>query len=76
MLKQLTKMIVESALDEEMSEHLGYDRGDTAGRNRGNSWNGKCSKTVLTDSVGPVTIEVSRDRDGTFDPVIVKKRAR
>lgn len=76
LLKQLTKMVVESALDEEMSEHLGYDKGDTAGRNRGNSRNGKRSKTVITDNAGPVTIEVPRDRDGTFDPVIVKKRAR
>ena len=41
LLKQLTKMVVESALDEEVSEHLGYDKADQAGRNRANSRNGK-----------------------------------
>ena len=76
LLKQLTKMVVEAALDEEMSEHLGYDKGDQAGRNRGNSRNGKRSKTVITDNAGPVEIEVPRDREGTFEPVIVAKRAR
>ena len=76
LLKQLTKMVVEAALDEEMSEHLGYDKGDQAGRNRGNSRNGKRSKTVITDNAGAVEIEVPRDREGTFEPVIVKKRQR
>lgn len=76
LLKQLTKMVVEAALDEEMSEHLGYDKGDQAGRNRSNSRNGRRSKTVITDNAGPVEIEVPRDRDGTFEPVIVPKRAR
>ena len=76
LLKQLTKMVVEAALDEEMSEHLGCDKGDQAGRNRGNSRNGKRSKTVITDNAGPVEIEVPRDREGTFEPVIVAKRAR
>jgi hypothetical protein len=76
LLKQLTKMVVEAALDEEMSEHLGYDKGDHAGRNRGNARHGKRSKTVITDNAGPVEIEVPRDREGTFEPVIVAKRAR
>lgn len=76
LLKQLTKMVVEAALDEEMSEHLGYDKGDQAGRNRANSRNGKRTKTVITDNSGPVEIGVPRDRDGTFEPVIVPKRAR
>ena len=76
LLKQLTKMVVEAALDEEMSEHLGYDKGDQAGRNRGNSRNGKRSKTVVTDNAGAVEIVVPRDREGTFEPVIVPKRAR
>lgn len=76
LLKQLTKMVVEAALDEEMGGHLGYDKGDAAGRNGGNSRNGKRSKTVTTDNAGPVQIEVPRDRDGTFEPVIVPKRAR
>ena len=68
LLKQLTKMVVEAALDEEMSEHLGYDKGDQAGRNRGNSRNGKRSKTVVTDNAGAVEIVVPRDREGTFEP--------
>ena len=76
LLKQLTKMVVEAALDEEMSEHLGYDKGAPEGRNRGNSRNGRRSKTVVTDNAGPVEIVVPRDRDGTFEPVIVPKRAR
>jgi putative transposase len=76
LLKQLTRMVVEAALDEEMSEHLGYDKGDQAGRNRANSRNGKWTKTVVTDNAGPVEIVVPRDRDGTFEPVIVLKRAR
>ena len=76
MLKALTKTVIETALDEEMSEHLGYDRHDPAGHGSGNSRNGTRSKTVLTDNVGPVTIEVPRDRDSSFDPVIVKKRQR
>jgi len=76
LLKFLTKTVIETALDEEMSEHLGYDKHDPAGRNLGNSRNGSRSKTVLTDNCGPVEIEVPRDRDGSFDPVIVKKRQR
>ena len=76
LLKQLTKMVVEAALEEEMSEHLGYEKGAPEGRNRGNSRNGRRSKTVVTDNAGPVEIVVPRDRDGTFEPVIVPKRAR
>jgi len=72
----LTKTVIETALDEEMSEHLGYDKHERVGRNRGNSRNGKRSKTLLTDSSGHVEIEMPRDRDGTFEPVIVKKRQR
>jgi putative transposase len=58
-----------------MSEHLGYDRHDASGRNSGNSRNGTRAKTVLTE-IGPVEIEVPRDRDASFEPVIVKKRQR
>jgi putative transposase len=76
LLKRLTKMVVEAALDEEMSEHLGYDNGAPEGRNRGNSRNGKRTKTVVTDNAGAVEIVVPRDRDGTFEPVIVPKRSR
>ena len=75
LLKALTKAVLETALDEEMAEHLGYDKHDPAGRNRGNSRNGKRAKTVFTDS-GEVEVEVPRDRDGSFEPVIVAKRQR
>lgn len=76
LLKALTKTVIEIALEEEMAEHLGYDKHEPVGRNRGNSRNGKRSKTVLTDAAGEVDIEVPRDREGSFEPVIVKKRQR
>ena len=75
LLTGLTKQVLEAALEEELSEHLGYDKHDPVGRNKENSRNGTRAKTVLTE-VGPVELEVPRDRDGTFDPVIVKKRQR
>lgn len=77
LLKQFTKTVIETALDEEMTEHLGRAKHEkTEGGRASNSRNGKTSKTVLTDVVGPVDIEVPRDRQGTFEPVIVKKRQR
>ena len=75
LLTGLTKSVLETALEEEISDHLGYDNHDPAGRNGGNSRNGTRSKTVLTE-IGPVEIEVPRDRDGSFDPRIVRKRQR
>jgi len=75
LLTGLTKSVLEAALEAEMSEHIGYDQHDPIGRNGGNSRNGTRTKSVLT-AVGPVTIEVPRDRDGTFEPVIVRKRQR
>jgi transposase-like protein len=75
LLTGLTKTVLETALEAEMSEHLGYDRHDPAGRDGGNSRNGTRMKTVLTE-IGPVEIEVPRDRDASFDPVIVRKRQR
>ena len=75
LLKALAKTVIETALDEEMAEHLGYDKHDPAGRNRGNSRNGRRAKTVFTDS-GEVEIEVPRDRDGSFEPQLVRKRQR
>lgn len=75
LLQQLTKRVLESALDGEITDHLGYDKGDPAGKNGGNSRNGVRGKTVLTE-VGPVDLAVPRDRDGTFEPQIVKKRQR
>jgi transposase-like protein len=76
LLKALTKTVIETALDEEMAEHLGYDKHDPAGRNHGNSRNGVRSKTVLTDAAGRVEIDVPRDREGSFEPQIVRKRQR
>ncbi|MBN0975541.1 IS256 family transposase, partial [Gordonia sp. BP-94] len=76
LLKAMTKTVLETALDEEMSEHLGYDKHDQRGRGSGNSRNGSRSKTVLTDACGQVEIDVPRDRAGTFEPQIVKKRQR
>jgi transposase-like protein len=75
LLQQLTKIALESALEGEMDDHLGYDKHDPAGRNGENSRNGKRAKTVLTEA-GPVEIEVPRDRDASFTPQIVKKRQR
>jgi len=75
LLAQLTKRVLESALEGEITDHLGYDRGDPAGKNGGNSRNGVRSKTVVTE-VGPVEIDVPRDRDATFEPQIVRKRQR
>ncbi|ATZ22116.1 Transposase, Mutator family [Streptomyces lavendulae subsp. lavendulae] len=75
LLQQLTKRLLESALEGEITDHLGYDKHDPAGKNGGNSRNGTRGKTVLTD-VGPVEISVPRDRDGSFEPRIVKKRQK
>ncbi|MEU0663812.1 IS256 family transposase, partial [Streptomyces lavendulocolor] len=75
LLLHLTKRLLESALEGEMTDHLGYDRHDPAGKNGGNSRNGKRSKTVVTD-IGPVEIDVPRDREGGFESQIVKKRQR
>jgi putative transposase len=75
LLNQLTKNVLETALDAEMSEHLGYDKHDAAGRGSGNSRNGTRSKTVFTE-IGPVEIEVPRDTNSSFEPQIVRKRQR
>jgi putative transposase len=75
LLQQLTKIVLESALEGEITDHLGYDRHDPAGANSGNSRNGARAKTVLTD-VGPVEVTVPRDRQGSFEPAIVRKRQR
>jgi putative transposase len=75
LLQQLTKLMLEASLEGEMDAHLGYGKHDPAGRNSGNSRNGKRSKTVLAQ-VGPVEVEVPRDRDASFEPQIVRKRQR
>jgi putative transposase len=75
LLGDLTKRVLEAGLEVEMADHVGYDKHDPEGRNGANSRNGTRSKTVLTE-VGPVEIDVPRDRDGTFDPKLVRKRQR
>ncbi|WP_328604580.1 IS256 family transposase [Amycolatopsis sp. NBC_00345] len=75
LLNQMTKAVLERALQAELTDHLGYDAGDPAGHGSGNSRNGKSRKTVSTTN-GPVDIEVPRDRNGSFEPAIVPKRAR
>jgi putative transposase len=75
LLSQLTKRVLETALEEEMAEHLGYDKHDPVGRNHANSRNGVRAKTVLTE-IGPVEIDVPRDVDASFQPQVVKKRQR
>jgi transposase-like protein len=75
LLAQLTKRVLETALEAELVEHLGYEAHQVEGRNGANSRNGRRPKTVLT-GVGPVEIEVPRDRDGSFEPQIVRKRQR
>jgi putative transposase len=75
LLNQMTKAVLERALQAEMTHHLGYVRDDPAGHGSGNSRNGSATKTVSTTN-GPVTITVPRDRNGEFEPQIVPKRAR
>src|ERR1051325_2356476 len=72
LLSQVTKAVLERALAEEMTGHLGYDKYDPAGRGSGNNRNGTTGKTVLTD-VGAVDLAVPRDRAGSFEPRIVRK---
>jgi transposase-like protein len=72
LLSQVTKAVLERALAEEMTGHLGYEKHDPAGRGSGNSRNGATGKTVLTD-IGAVELAVPRDRDGSFEPRIVRK---
>ena len=73
LLAQLTKLVLEAGLEAEFDGHMGYGPHERAGS--ANSRNGSRAKTVLTE-VGPVTIEVPRDRDGSFAPVTVPKRVR
>lgn len=77
LLKQFTKSVLETALGEEMTEHLGHEKHRAPdGREATNVRNGTRPKTVLTEATGQVEIDVPRDRSGTFEPQIVKKRQR
>lgn len=75
LLKQLTKALVERAMETELDDHLGYERGEQPPEAQPNRRNGTSSKTLRTDH-GPVTVAVPRDRDGSFDPKIVPKHQR
>ena len=70
--QQLRKRLLERALDAELSEHLGYEKGQRSGLRGANNRNGHSAKTVLTDT-GSLMLAVPRDRDGTFEPAIVPK---
>ena len=74
MLGELVKAVLERALDAELTAHLGYERRELAGQNSGNSRNGRIAKTVQT-GIGPVPVEVPRDRAGSFEPVLIPKRS-
>lgn len=75
LLKQLTGALVERALEAEMTDHLGYEPHAAEGRGSGNSRNGKTAKTLTTEQ-GDVIVEVPRDRNGTFEPQLVRKHQR
>jgi putative transposase len=72
LLKQLTKAVIERAMQVELTHHLGYDKHDPKGQNSGNSRNGKSKKTLKGD-FGSLPLEVPRDRNSTFEPQIVPK---
>ena len=71
-LPEMVKAVLERGLATELADHLGYDKGDAAGRNMGNSRNGTTPKTLVTE-IGPVPLDVPRDREGTFLPRLVPK---
>jgi putative transposase len=75
LLSQLTKRLVERAMDVELTEHLGYERGQAPPGSAGNTRNGSTPKTLMTEH-GPVRIDTPRDRDSSFEPKVVRKRQR
>ena len=75
LIKQLTGRILQKALEAELTEHLGYEKNSNAGDNSGNSRNGHTEKTVLLENQ-ETTIEVPRDRNSTFEPVIIPKHEK
>ena len=75
LLKQLTKALLEKALDSELTEHLGYEKNALSGKNTGNSRNGKSRKTLKTDQ-GDMELSIPRDRHSEFEPQIVQKGQR
>jgi putative transposase len=75
LLSQLTKRLVERAMEVELTDHLGYEPHQEPAGGAGNTRNGVMSKTLITEQ-GPVEINTPRDRDGSFEPQIVRKRQR
>ncbi len=75
LLHQLTKALVERALNGEMTHHLGYEKHDSSGNNSGNSRNGTTPKTIKGKR-GQMEIEVPRDRNAEFEPQLVKKNQK
>lgn len=72
LIKQLVGRLIEAASAGELTDHLGYDKGDPAGRGSGNSRNGTTPKTLVTE-MGELPVKIARDRNGTFEPLIVEK---
>ncbi|MBK8540094.1 MAG: IS256 family transposase [Ardenticatenia bacterium] len=75
LIGQLTKRLVERALEGEVTHHLGYELHEATGRGSGNSRNGHLTKTVETETE-PMEIRIPRDRNGSFEPILVPKRKR
>jgi len=75
LLTAMVRQVLQTGLEVEMSEHLGYEAYDPAGRGSGNSRNGTYPKTVITE-IGDVDLRVPRDRAGTFEPITVPKHTR
>jgi putative transposase len=75
LLAGLTKRLVERAMEVELTDHLGYEHGQAPPGGAGNTRNGSTPKTLVTEH-GPVGLDTPRDRDGTFEPKIVRKRQR
>ena len=75
LLKQLTKALLERAMQAELTDHLGYDKHDPVGHNSGNSRNGVTSKTLKGD-FGEIELETPRDRNGSYEPKIIGKGQR
>ena len=73
LMADLLKLSVETALSAELTEHLGYDKHEKVGYNTGNSRNGTFKKTIFTENVGEVNLDIPRDRNGEFKPLIIPK---
>ena len=76
LLKKLTSRFYSKVLEAEMDEYLSYKKNDNAGDNSGNSRNGYTTKTVITDNNDTIEVQVPRDRNSTFEPVIIPKHEK